>query len=202
MISDKDRVDPLDAGADPAASTTRTRLIAAAREIIREVGLKRARMEDIATKAGVSRAALYYHFNTKGDLAAAIIDDVCERLTVTVRTALADGPIHDVIAATVRFFADQVAVARLMITDMALPADPIQLIARHHDVLQSALRQRIAADIAAGRVRAMDPDVAAQAVVALMRVAPIQLICNESADLDHLTAELTDFLTHAFAPPP
>lgn len=187
---------------DAPATDTRARLIAAACEVIRDVGLKQARMEDIAGRAGVSRAAVYYHFNTKGDLATAILDDVCQRLTVTVRSALADGPLDGVIAATVRFFADQAALGRLMITEMSLPADPVQLIARHHAELLSLLRRRISADIAAGRLRSMDPDVAAQAIVGLMRVAPIEMICNEAADHNHLTAELTTFLRHAIGPPP
>jgi AcrR family transcriptional regulator len=181
---------------------TRERLIVAARDVICDVGLRQARMEDIAARAGVSRAALYYHFNTKADLVAAIVDDVCLRLTDIVRASLADGPLDAVIAATVRFFAGHVAVARLLITEMTLPADPLRLVTRHRDALLSILRRRVTADVAAGRIRPMDPDVAAQAIVGLIRVAPVEMICNESVDLDHLTAQLTDFLRHALAPSP
>jgi AcrR family transcriptional regulator len=188
------------ASQDAPAPDTRARLIAAAREIICEVGLKQARMEDIATRAGVSRAAVYYHFNSKGELAAAIADDVFQRLTVTVRSALADGPLDGVINATVRFFTDHVALARLMITETSLPTDPVQLFARHRDVLLGLLRRRIVTDIAAGRMRSMDPDIAAQAILGLMRAAPVELICNEAADHKHLAAELTTFLRHAIAP--
>lgn len=185
-----------------AATDTRARLIAAARQVICEVGVKRARMEDIAALAGVSRAALYYHFNTKSDLAMAIADDVFQQLTATVRAALADGPLDGVIAATVRFFNDQAALARLLVTEMALPNDPMQLLMRHRDVLLALLRRRITADIAAGRIRPMDPDVAAQAVAGLMRAAPLELLCNESADAEHLITELTTFLRHALLPRP
>ena len=184
------------------ATDTRGRLIAAARDVFCEVGLKQARMEDIAARAGVSRAAVYYHFNTKGDLAAAIADDVFQRLTVAIRAALADGPLDGVIAATVRFFAEHVALARLLISEAALPTDHFHEFARHRDVMLDLLRRRIAADIAAGRVRSMDPDVAAQAVVSVMRAAPIEMICNEGADKHHLTAQLTEFLRHAIAPTP
>jgi AcrR family transcriptional regulator len=190
------------AGRGSPATDTRGRLIATAREVICDVGLKQARMEDIASRAGVSRAAVYYHFNTKADLVAAIVDDVCLRLTDIVRASLADGPLDGVIAATVRFFADHVAVARLLITEMTLPADPLRLVTRHRDALLAILRRRVTADVAAGRMRQMDPDVAAQAIVGLIRVAPVEMICNESTDLDHLTAQLTDFLRHALAPSP
>ena len=191
-----------DAAPDADTGDTRARLVAAARDVISDVGLKRARMEDIAARAGVSRAAVYYHFNTKGDLAAALADDVFERLTVTIRAALADGPLDGVIAATVHFFVDQVAVARLLITEMVLPADPLQLVARHRAALLGLVRRRVAADMAAGAVRAMDPDVAAQAILELMRVAPVELICNDAADPEHLISELTTFLRNAIAPRP
>lgn len=202
MTTEDTAVAPAGSTPEAPATDTRSRLLAAAREVICEVGLKPARMEDIAVRAGVSRAAVYYHFNTKGDLATAIFDDVLQRLTITVRAALADGPLDGVIDATVRFFADQAALGRLLITDMALPADPAQFFARHRDVLLGLLRRRIAADIAAGRVRSMDPDVAARAVLGLMRVAPVELICNEAADQNHLTTELSEFLRQAIAPTP
>lgn len=202
MATEDTAVVPAGSTPDVPATDTRSRLLAAAREVICDVGLKPARMEDIAARAGVSRAAVYYHFSTKGDLATAIFDDVLQRLTITVRAALADGPLDGVIDATVRFFADHAALGRLLITDMALPADPAQFFARHRDVLLGLLRRRIAADIAAGRVRSMDPDVAAQAVLGLMRAAPVELICNEAADQNHLTAELSEFLRQAIAPTP
>jgi AcrR family transcriptional regulator len=182
---------------------TKERLISAAREVICDVGLKRARMEDIAAVAGVSRAAVYYHFHTKGELVAAIVDDVFLRLTDTVRSALADGrPLDGIIAATVRFFADQVTVARLLITEMETPLDPKRLLARHHEALVGTIRHRISTDMAAGRVRPLDPDVAAHAIVSLIRIAPMEMFCNEAVDLDHLTAQLSDFLRHALGVSP
>ena len=189
-------------GPQDLSPDTRERVISAAREVMCDVGLKRARMEDIAAVAGVSRAAVYYHFHTKGDLVAAIVDDVFLRLTDTVRGALADGPLDGIIAATVRFFADQLDVARLLITEMEAATHPMRLLARHRDALVSTIRHRVSTDIAAGRVRPMDPDVAAQAIVSLIRIAPVEMICNGAVDLDHLTVQLTDFLRHALAVPP
>jgi AcrR family transcriptional regulator len=168
--------------------------------VIGDVGLERARMEDVAAEAGVSRAAVYYHFNTKADLVCAIADDVFARLTETVRAALAEGPFDEVIVATVRFFADHARVGRLLISEVTLPMNPVRMLARHVDELITVLRRRLAADIAAGRVRPMDPDVAARAVAGVMRVAAFELLWNESIDVEHLTGELTDFVRHALAP--
>ena len=179
---------------------TRARLIAAARTVISRSGLQAARMEDIAAEAGVSRAAVYYHFNTKQDLAAALVDDIFRGLTATVRTALAEGPIEHVLRAAVEFFGSQVTLARLLIADMPTPVDPEHLIARHRDELLELLRERLRADIDGGRIRHCDPQVAATAIAALMRVAPICLITGAVVDLDHLMTELSDFVRRALAP--
>lgn len=179
---------------------TRARLIAAARTVISSSGLQAARMEDIAAEAGVSRAAVYYHFNSKQDLAAALVDDIFRGLTATVRTALAEGPVEHVLRAAVEFFGGQVTLARLLIADMPTPVDPEHLMARHRDELLALLSERLRTDMRAGRVRPCDPQVAATAIVALMRVAPICLITGAAVDLDHLMAELSDFVQRALAP--
>jgi AcrR family transcriptional regulator len=50
------------------ADSTRTRILKASLELL-EAGLgKDVRMSDIATKAGISRQALYLHFRTRGEL--------------------------------------------------------------------------------------------------------------------------------------
>lgn len=184
----------------PPREDTRATLIAAARTVISRSGLQAARMEDIAAEAGVSRAAVYYHFNSKQDLAAALVDDIFRGLTATVRVALAEGPIEHVLRATVDFFGRQVTLARLLVADMPTPVDPEHQMARHRDELLGLLRERLRADMEHGRVRRCDPQVAAIALSALMRVAPICLITGQAVDLDHLMTELSDFVRRALAP--
>jgi AcrR family transcriptional regulator len=179
---------------------TRARLIAAARTVISRSGLQTARMEDIAAEAGVSRAALYYHFNSKQDLAAALVDDIFRGLTATVRAALAEGPIEHVLRAAVEFFDHQVTLARLLIADMPTPVDPDHLGARHRDELLGLLRERLRADMDRGTVRRCDPEVASMAIATLMRVAPMCLVTGAAVDHDHLMTELSGFVRHALAP--
>lgn len=178
---------------------TRDRLIAAARAVISRSGLRGARMEDIAAEAGVSRAAVYYHFSSKDDLAAALVDDIFRGMTAAVRTALADGPIEGAIRATAGFFGRQVTLARLLIADMPT-IDPERIIGRHRDELLGLLRERLRVDMEGGRIRVCDTTVVAAALAGLMRVAPIELITRGPIDLDHYTEELCSFVRHALAP--
>ena len=187
-------------GQAAAAQETRDRLIAAARTVISRSGLRGARMEDIAAEAGVSRAAVYYHFNSKDDLAAALVDDICKGITAAVRSALADGPIESVIRATAEFFGHQVTLARLLIADMPTPVDPEHMMGRHRDELLGLLRERLRVDMENGHIRVCDAGVAAAALAGLMRVTPIELIAGGPVDLTHFTDELCSFVRHALAP--
>lgn len=181
---------------------TRDRLIGAARTVISRSGLRGARMEDIAAEAGVSRAGLYYHFNSKDDLAAALVDDMFQGVVAAVRSALADGPIEEIIRATAEFFGDRVAVARLLITEMPTLVDPEHIMGRHRDELLGLLRRRLERDMSAGRVRRCDADVAAAALEGLLRVAPIEMIAGRRGDLGFFVDELCGFVRHALAPHP
>jgi AcrR family transcriptional regulator len=57
----------------PAADGTRARIILAALAQCEEVGLRRATMEDVARRAGLGRATLYRHFQSKDALVQTII---------------------------------------------------------------------------------------------------------------------------------
>ena len=48
-------------------------IVAAALAVFAEKGFAAARLEDIARRAGVSKAALYLYFETKTDLFAAVV---------------------------------------------------------------------------------------------------------------------------------
>ena len=63
-------------------------LDAAARRFL-EAGYAETSVRDIAADVGVKAASIYYHFESKDELLATILDEGIERITATVQAALA-----------------------------------------------------------------------------------------------------------------
>jgi AcrR family transcriptional regulator len=70
---------------------TRTALLAAARELFAERGFADTGREDIAERAGVTRGALYHHFDSKAAVAAAVVEAVDAELVERVIAAAERG---------------------------------------------------------------------------------------------------------------
>ena len=65
----------------PGTSTrpgTRERLLAAAREVFAEKGLRQASVRDIAALAGTNHASIGYHFSSKEALYRVVLEDACQ----------------------------------------------------------------------------------------------------------------------------
>ncbi|WP_432133084.1 MULTISPECIES: TetR/AcrR family transcriptional regulator [unclassified Streptomyces] len=62
---------------EPAANT-RDRLLAVARELFTTQGYGGTSLREIAERLNVSKAAIYYHFRTKEDIARSIVEQIME----------------------------------------------------------------------------------------------------------------------------
>lgn len=78
----------LTAQPDPKAAA----ILKAGFETFLQFGLKRAAMQDIADRAGMSRAALYQHFRNKDDIYAAMMEGYFAAAARAVEEALAASP--------------------------------------------------------------------------------------------------------------
>jgi AcrR family transcriptional regulator len=67
---------------------TRQRILAAAAEVFASIGFAGARVDDIAAKAGINKAMLYYHVGDKDRLYATVLTDTVERVAPVLRAAL------------------------------------------------------------------------------------------------------------------
>lgn len=65
----------------------REQILAAATRAFARAGFAATSLDDIAAQAGVSRAILYRHFDSKTDLYRAVLDRACTRLASSVGTS-------------------------------------------------------------------------------------------------------------------
>ena len=71
---------------------TRTRLLDATVECLAEIGYARMTTGDVAERAGMSRGAQLYHFQSKAELVATAVDHLLERLHAQFLDAVAALP--------------------------------------------------------------------------------------------------------------
>jgi AcrR family transcriptional regulator len=102
-------------------ATTRTALLAAARELFTEKGFAATGREEIAARAGVTRGALYHHFESKRDAFAAVAEELDAELGARVMAAARKSrspyeQIRSSARACIEAYAEP-AVMRILLTD-------------------------------------------------------------------------------------
>ena len=95
-----------------AARSARTKgaLLSAARELFAEKGFAATGREEIAERAGVTRGALYHHFASKTELAAAVVEQLeSELVDLVVAAALQGSGVRDQLHRGCRAYMDACA---------------------------------------------------------------------------------------------
>ncbi len=88
---------------------TEDRILRAARAVFVRRGTAGARMQEIATEAGVNQALLHYYFRTKERLADAVFRDIAGRIAPTIATLLAsDATLEQKVERFVHIYMDSV----------------------------------------------------------------------------------------------
>jgi AcrR family transcriptional regulator len=65
-------------------SDTRERIQAAALDLFAEQGYEKTSLREIAERLGVTKAALYYHFNSKEDIVVSLFDGLLAEVDATI----------------------------------------------------------------------------------------------------------------------
>lgn len=127
-----------------ATTSKETQILAAAEAVFTEVGYGRARMQQIADRAGVSKASLHYYFRSKDALYRRILGRVTAELIDQLDAALsATEALEPTLRTFVSVFMDYVA------------ANPHALMFVLHELSQGGA---VGTDILASRL--VDPEVA------------------------------------------
>ena len=88
-------------------SDTRTRIQAVALELFIEQGYEATSLREIAERLGVTKAALYYHFKTKEDIVASLVQDRIEALEDLLDWAESRPPGPDLRRQVIRRYSDE-----------------------------------------------------------------------------------------------
>ena len=92
------------------SARTRAALLRAARELFAEKGFAATGREEIARRAGVTRGALYHHFASKTDVAAAVVVELeAELVDLVVATARQGSGVRDQLHRGCRAYMDACA---------------------------------------------------------------------------------------------
>jgi len=180
--------------AAPAAPGTRTRIVDAAEELMRSIGLARTTTKEIARRAGCSEAAIYKHFSSKEELFTTVLAERLPPLGAVLdvldddRVSSIEEKLVTVAAVACTFYESTTAIAASLFAEPAL-------LARHREGL---------AELGAG------PHVPVQRLAAFLREARDRGEVRASADPDAAAALLLGAcLQRAFlmsfsppAPPP
>jgi AcrR family transcriptional regulator len=95
-------------GRNKRSQHTRERIMGAVRELLEEGSFHESTVEQVADRAGVSRATLYQHFRSRLDLVDAICDSFAVNPALIAIRAAED--LDELIASTVRFWASEDAI--------------------------------------------------------------------------------------------
>ena len=132
---------------DPRTLATRDAILDAALAVFERDGVRASRMEDVAAEAGVSRQSVYYHYRSREEVLAALIDRGLDELSAAVRDHDSDGGLDGFVRTAVAFFAANQTLCRLLITEMwGLPGDPEgprRIVDRLEDEIIAPLAARI-----------------------------------------------------------
>lgn len=178
-------------------------ILAAALDLFAEKGFSATRMEDVALRAGLSKAGVYLYFKDKMALLQALVGEMAGA-NVAVARGIAEshqGPVGPLIATVLGFMARQ-------LRDTRFP-DLLKVVISesraHPDIgrlyLDSIIRQGlpifeelIRRGMASGEFRNLDPALTVKAMIAPMLLAAIwktvlQPIGAEPLDIEALAAE-------------
>ena len=165
-----------------SSEATRTRILDAAYGLFRRRGYTRVSMDEIAAATAVTKRTLYYHFRSKDELLAAVLETQHRLALAAFRTfgdSLGGSPeaIVDTLFGDLAAWADKPRWAgsgftRLVVELADLPGHPARVIARRHKaMLEAHLAELLArANVASPRETAREIWLLSEGAISLMLV--------------------------------
>jgi AcrR family transcriptional regulator len=188
--------------ADLVKAIQRERLLAAMTGVVTEVGYNTLTVQNVLTRAGISRPTFYEQFEDKEDCFLAAFDASARRMRERIEAAMAAAgtswrdQLRSGIAELLRFIADEPEEARIVIVE-ARASSPAGL--RRRDELLDHFAARIDALVREDLDQAPSAIAAAGIVGGIESVLYARLQKGETGDLDALLPSLMYFAVLAYA---
>lgn len=189
-------------------------ILAAALDLFAEKGFSATRMEDVAARAGLSKAAIYLYFKDKMALLQALVNEMAAANIELARATVArhEGPVSPLIRTIMAFMAGRLTTTRfpellkVVISESRAHPDIGRLyldsvISRGLPLFEELIRR----GMASGEFRALDPAHAVKAMIAPMLLAAIwrsvlEPLGAEPLDIEAFAAQHVDVYLKGLAP--
>jgi len=190
---------------DRQREQTRERLYQAALTVFRRDGVTAARIDDIATAAGVSRGTFYFHFPAKDDVLLRLLAESQASISDELDALPDDAPIDDVLQTMARAMAAtwkddpdllrEIGTVALKVTALALPDAT-----RQHPV-QLALIPRFDKAVERGEIGTLiPPELLTEFFLVNLFGAALSWCGNQMLPLEFLLTNVVSFFLKAAAP--
>ena len=181
-------------------------ILTAALELFAEKGFSATRMDDVAARAGLSKAGVYLYFKDKTALLKALVEEMAGANVAVARNIVEahQGPVSPLIATILAFLASQVRhtrfpeIIKIVIAESRAHPEVGRLyldsvIGQGLPLFEGLIRR----GIASGEFRAVDPAFAARAMIGPMLLAIIwktvfEPIGAEALDIEAYAAQHAD----------
>lgn len=189
-------------------ASNRERILAAARRLIAEGGLREAQIAAVAAEAGMSTGMIYRYFHSKSELFVEVLTAaVLHEIQILKAIAAGKGSARDRLYAAVESFTRRALTGpNLAYAFIAEPAEPevdtarIRVRQQLGNVFKAILRE----GITAGEFPAQDLDASAACIVGAYTealVGPIAPKGQRVKDQDRLIRSISDFCVRAVSQP-
>lgn len=154
---------------------SRAAILEAAQRLFMQDGFRGISMRQIAEAVGVTKAALYYHFRDKEELFVAIVEQYLLAMSSLIDEVVAGAPgareqVGELVRRILSQPPEQRSIIRLASQEIGNigPHNRARFLAMYHDQFVGRITALLAAGMARGELRAIDPNLATWTLLGMM----------------------------------
>jgi AcrR family transcriptional regulator len=183
----------------------RLEILRAAARVFRRLGVSATGMREIAEEADLSPGNLYYYFSGKDEILQFCQERTLARLLDAVQAARAAagshaGRVRSVLAAHVQCMLDELEGATAHLEIEALPEDMRAGVIAKRDAYERAVRELVAAGVAAGEFARVDPALVTRAMLGAVNWSARWYRQDGPRSVAEIADSLSDYLVRGLLP--